>query len=162
MEDLSDGLWAAFHQLARVPNKSLKKVYIMTNDPGPADDEAEHDQCASCHLQDPCACSARSSPSAARRWVYLYICPCDEHRQRAISKATELKDAGAMLELLPMVPTGGQYQPRAFWAQLLELDPGTVVNIEAPDADAADGERQVQRGQLSVSFLLHCAHVLRL
>ena len=46
VEDLSDGLWAAFHQLARMHSKSLKKVYIMTNDPGPADDEAEHDQYA--------------------------------------------------------------------------------------------------------------------
>ena len=52
VEDLSDGLWAAFHQLARAQSKALKKVYIMTNDPGPADDEAEHDQCALCHLQD--------------------------------------------------------------------------------------------------------------
>ncbi len=39
------GLWAAFHQLARAPSNSQKMVYIMTNDPGPADDEAQHDRC---------------------------------------------------------------------------------------------------------------------
>ena len=51
VEDLSVGLWAAFHQLARAPSNSLKKVYIMTNDPGPADDEAQHDRCTA---QMPC------------------------------------------------------------------------------------------------------------
>ena len=67
-----------------------------------------------------------------------------------------------MLELLPMVPTGGQYQPRTFWAQLLELDAGTVVNIEAPETDAGDGGGgKIQRGQLSVSFLLQCPHMPR-
>ena len=106
-------------------------------------------------------CTLLIAGDTAMKSILMYAL-CHEHRQRAISKATELKDAGAMLELLPMVPTGEQYQPRAFWAQLLELDAGTVVNIEAPDADAADGERQIQRGQLSVSFLLHCAHALQL
>jgi len=106
-------------------------------------------------------CTLFTAGNTVMKSIPMYAV-CNEHRQRAISKATELKDAGAMLELLPMVPTGGQYRPRAFWAQLLELDAGTVVNIEAPDADAADGERHIQRGQLSVSFLLHCAHVLRL
>ena len=55
-----------------------------------------------------------------------------------------------MLELLPMVPTGAQYQPREFWAQLLELDPGTVVKIEAPSAEAGEAGGQIHRGQLSV------------
>lgn len=56
-----------------------------------------------------------------------------------------------MLELLPMVPTGSLYQPRAFWTQLLELDAGTVVKAEAATAGDGDGGGQLQRGQLSVS-----------
>ena len=75
----------------------------------------------------------------------LHVC-----RQRAISKGTELKDAGAMLELLPMVSADKEYRPSAFWAQLLELDADTVVNANAEDGSNASG-LQLQRGQLSVS-----------
>ena len=60
-----------------------------------------------------------------------------------------------MLELLPMVPTGELYRPRAFWTQLLELDDDTVVKVEAADAGDGDVGGQLQRGQLSVSSCLH-------
>ena len=93
-----------------------------------------------CQQRSTCACNPRA-PCATLR------------RQRAVSKGTELKDAGATLELLPMVSASQQYRPSSFWAELLELDASTGTDVEA-GGDGDVSNMQLQRGQLSVSDLL--------